>query len=233
MISYPSKPRCLHAELPLSISVNEARSSLPQVMCVNAFVITLMIIAVNVEPPHAHAAPETRGALGTVVTLSAGGFMGSGTDGEGQRNTSQVGGSFHLMLGEEVLPRLFLGIGIDSYFGSGQGNESVERSQLFSFGFEGRYRLTAQRRGLIALAGLGIGAGGVIREGESFSGAKGSGGGSIWKLGLGYELGNPRDRGGFLYIPSLIVQRLGPQMDSEVSFNIISINLEVLYATGR
>ena len=233
MIPYRSRHHFLRNKLSRSISVDESTLISPHKVILNTLCVVVMILTMSARSPHAHAAPDTRGALGTVVTLSAGGFMGSGTDGEGQRNTSQIGGSFHLMLGEEVLPKLFLGIGIDAYFGSGQGDDSVEHSQLFSFGFEGRYRLTNQRRGLLILTGLGIGVGGVIGEGESLSGAEGSGGGSIWKLGLGYELGRPTDRGGLLYIPSLIFQRLGPQMDSEVSFNIISLNLEVLYAAGR
>ena len=181
----------------------------------------------------ASAAPESRGEMGTVITLSAGGFMGTGTDGDGDRNTSQLGGSFHLMLGEEVLPRLFMGLGIDSYFGSGQEESISNTSQLFSFGFEGRYRLTDQRRGMILLAGLGIGVGGVVSDGESLTDAEGSGGGSIWKVGLGYELGSKDSKSQFVYIPSCVFQRLGPQMDNKVSLNIVSLNLEVLYAAGR
>ena len=203
---------------------SNAQSRLIQLMC------SLILLTGYTQ---AYAAPETRGAFGTVVTLSAGGFMGSGTNGEGERNVSQAGGSFHLMLGEEVIPRLFVGLGVDSYFGSSQGDQVTQTSQLFSFGFEGRYRLTSQTRGLILLAGLGIGVGGVINEGESLSDAEGSGGGSIWKAGLGYELGSSTEQSGLVYIPSLIFQRLGPQMDNEVSFNIISLNLEVLYAAGR
>jgi hypothetical protein len=180
-----------------------------------------------------YAAPENRGAMGTVVTLSTGGFMGTGTNGEGERNTSQLGGGFHLMIGEEVIPRLFLGLGIDSYFGSDQEENTSRASQLFSFGFEGRYRITAHQRGLILLAGLGVGVGGVINEGESITDAEESAGGSIWKVGLGYELGSENPTSSVVFIPSLIFQRLGPQMDNKVSLNIISLNMEVLYTAGR
>ena len=126
-----------------------------------------------------------------------------------------------------------MGLGIDSYFGSGQDESISNTSQLFSFGFEGRYRLTDQRRGMILLAGLGIGVGGVVSDGESLTDAEGSGGGSIWKVGLGYELGSRDSKSEFVYVPSCIFQRLGPQMDNKVSLNIISLNLEVLYAAGR
>ena len=199
----------------------------------SAWILSSLCITLYFGVQEASAAPESRGEMGTVVTLSAGGFMGTGTDGEGARNTSQLGGSFHLMLGEEVLPRLFMGLGIDSYFGSGQDESISNTSQLFSFGFEGRYRLTDQRRGMILLAGLGIGVGGVVSDGESLTDAEGSGGGSIWKVGLGYELGSRDSKSEFVYVPSCIFQRLGPQMDNKVSLNIISLNLEVLYAAGR
>lgn len=180
----------------------------------------------------AEAAPESRGAMGTVVTLGAGGFFGAGTDNVGARSPSQVGGLVHFMIGEEVLPRLSVGVSLDSYFGSSQGDDRTT-SQLFGFGFESRYRITQGARGLYLLGGLGIGVGGVIAEGESLVEAEGSGGGSVWKLGVGYELGDSKFSSGFIYAPSVTFQRLGPQMESEVSVNLISLSLDVIYATGR
>ena len=229
MILYSDLNRLLNGDQVDRMSVVNQERARPYWLCFCCWLTLTLCLKDRI----AHAAPETRGRMGTVFTLSAGGFMGTGTDGEGERNTSQIGGSFHLMLGEEVLPGLFVGLGLDSYFGSGEGDQASNSSQLFSFGFEGRYRLTTQQSGLVILAGLGIGVGGIVEEGESLSDSDNSGGGSIWKIGLGYELGVPEQEGGLMYIPSLIVQRLGPQMDNQVSLNIISLNLEVLYATGR
>ena len=208
--------------------------SLIAAITLNLVLISLLILSeLNlVGASRAIAAPETRGGQGTVVTLGAGGGFGAGTDNTGERSPSQLGGNTHFMIGEEVLPRIFVGVSMDAYFGSAQSKEE-STSQLFAFGFEGRYRLTQQARGLILLGGLGIGVGGVIREGETLTTAEDSGGGSVWKVGLGYELGDPEVKRGFIYVPSVVFQRLGPQMESEVSFNLISLNLEVLYATGR
>jgi hypothetical protein len=183
------------------------------------------------HPLDSYAAPEDRGEMGSLIGVTAGGFLGAGTGGEGERQPTQLGGSVHLVLGEEVLPRLTVGVGIDSYFGQRQG-EGDTRSQVFGFGFEGRYRFTDASRGLFVLTGIGIGAGGFINSGESFSGAEGSGGGSIWKVGVGYELGG-EEVSGFTYTPRLTFQRLGAQGESEVSINLVSLGVEILYAGGR
>ena len=114
-------------------------------------------------------------------------------------------------------------------FGS---SEEPSLSQLFAFGLEGRYRLSSRERGLLLIGGIGIGAGGFAAEGESLLSSDASGGGSIWKLGLGYEVGG-EGSAGFTYIPRLLFQRLGPQMESEVAMNAISLGIEVLYASGR
>lgn len=200
--------------------------------------ISLMISIIT--PVSAEASPDDRGALGSVYTLSLGGFVSAGTGADGERSPSQLGGGVHFMLGEEVLSRLFIGLGVDSYFGSGQGGSGAEgastQSQAYALGLEARYRLTSAPRGLVFIGGIGFGVGGVIREGETLTDAEDSGGGSVWKLGLGYELGDVSDRAdqsGFIYLPQLLFQRIGPQMDSEVSLNILSLGLEVVYASGR
>lgn len=200
---------------------------------VSLTLLLILISSILVTVPRSMAAPDDRGEMGSVVAITAGGFLAGGTGGEGERQGTQAGGSFHLMLGEEVLPRLFIGIALDNYFGSAQGNDEFKTSsQVFGFGIEGRYRVSDSSRGLLILGGIGIGAGGYIREGEKFSGAEGSGGGSIWKLGLGYELGSGTPDG-FTFTPRFTFQRLGQQMESKVSINIVTLGLEVLYAAGR
>ena len=179
-----------------------------------------------------YAAPEDRGAMGGVYALSTGAFVATGTDQDDQRLSSQYGYSIGLFLGEEVLPKLFVGIHLNAHLDQFGEGEAINQSQLYAFGLEGRYRLTGETHGLLALGGIGIGTGAFLSAGQSLTDADASGGGSIWKLGLGYELGGEQVSG-FTYIPKLIFQRLGPQMENQVSMNVISLGLEVLYGAGR
>ena len=178
------------------------------------------------------AAPEDRGAQGGIFAFSAGGFLATGTQEEGVRLPSQLGSSFRLALGEEVMPKLFVGIALDSYFdGSGPADEAA-RTQLFAFGFEGRYRLTGEKMGLLLIGGLGIGAGAFMKQGETLTSADASGGGSVWKLGFAYELGS-KIPDGVKYLPYILFQRVGPQMDNQVEISMLSFGIELLFAGGR
>ena len=177
-------------------------------------------------------APDDRGAMGGVYAIGLGGFISTGEDDQGARLSSEYGMSVHLMLGEEVLPKLFVGIGIDAHIDPVSGVVEPSLSQLYAFGMEGRYRLSGETRGLLLIGGLGIGAGGYASAGESLLSSDTSSGGSIWKLGVGYELGG-ESPDGFTYTPRLLFQRLGPQMESQVSVNMLSLSVELLYASGR
>lgn len=180
----------------------------------------------------AWAAPEDRGAMGGVYALSLGGFIATGTQEEGERLPSQLGSSLRLMLGEEVLPRIFVGIGIDNYY-DGSGNPSEpSMTQLYAFGLEGRYRLTGEQMGLVLMGGIGIGAGAFMKEGDSLTSAEASSGGSVWKLGLAYELGGDK-ASGLKYLPYVLFQRIGPQMENKVEISVVSLGVELLYASGR
>jgi hypothetical protein len=179
-----------------------------------------------------YAVPDDRGPMGGMVSVGGGGYMGTGVDSNGQRLASHLGGSFNLSFGEEVWPRLFLGLGVESHFGRTQ-DEDYD-SMFYAFGLEARYRLTQRQRGLIVLGGLGIGGGGfTFTEGASEINPGGSSGGSVWKLGLGYEIGLSEGPRGFTLIPRLIYQRLGAQMDSQVSMDLVSINFELMWTAGR
>ena len=88
-----------------------------------AFLSLLLFSVYNSLASVADAAPDDRGAMGGVYGLGLGGAVFTGTDDQGARLSSQYGGSVHLMLGEEVLPKLFVGIGVDAHidtFGSTQ-----------------------------------------------------------------------------------------------------------------
>lgn len=198
-------------------------------------VFTLLVMSCllyMIENAQVYAAPEDRGAMGGSYALSGGGYVVTGEDGEGARLPSQYGYSLGLFLGEEVLPKIFVGVHFDVHLDEFSGGEEPSKSQIFAFGLEGRARLTGDARGLLLLGGIGIGAGGFIASGESLTGAEASSGGSIWKLGLGYELGG-KEVTSFTYIPKLTFQRLGPQMESSVSVNVIALSVEVLYGAGR
>jgi hypothetical protein len=175
------------------------------------------------------AAPDDRGAMGGVFSLSGGGVIGFGDDEEGSALSSFLGQSMHLSFGEEVSPRLFIGLGFDGYFGATQ--DDLYALNLFCFGMEGRYRLSASNRGLIILGGIGVGGGGF----SPIEGAQGGGsaGGSMWKLGLGYEINLSGSNRGFTLTPRLLYQRLGPQMESVVTINAFTLNIELMWSTGR
>jgi hypothetical protein len=198
-------------------------------------VFTLLVVSCLlyiIDDGQVYAAPEDRGAMGSSYALSGGGYVVTGEDGEGVRLPSQYGYSLGLFLGEEVLPKIFVGVHFDVHLDEFAGGEEPSKSQMFAFGLEGRARLTGDARGLLLLGGIGIGAGGFIAAGESLTDAEASSGGSIWKLGLGYELGGKQVTG-LTYIPKLTFQRLGPQMESSVSINVIALSVEVLYGAGR
>ena len=180
----------------------------------------------------AYAVPDDRGPMGGMMAIGGGGYVGTGVDSDGQRLSSHLGGSFNLSFGEEVWPRLFLGLGIESHFG--QTQDQNYDSMFYAFGLEGRYRLTQKQRGLIVLGGLGIGGGGfTFKGGESEKTPGGSSGGSVWKMGIGYEIGLSEGPRGTTIVPRLIYQRLGPQMDSQVSMDLVSINFEIMWTSGR
>ena len=170
--------------------------------------------------------------MGGVISVGGGGYIGTGTDSEGQRLSSNLGGSFNLSFGEEVWPRLFLGLGIESHFG--QTQDQKYQAMFYAFGLEGRYRLTPQQKGLIILGGIGLGGGGfTYKEGESEKNPGGSSGGSVWKVGVGYEIDLSDKSRGFTLIPRIMYQRLGPQMESQVAMDLVSINFEVMWSSGR
>ena len=180
----------------------------------------------------AYAVPDDRGAMGGMISIGGGGYVGTGEDESGDRLSSPIGGSFNLSFGEEVWPRLFFGLSIDSHIG--QTQDQNYDAMFFAFGLETRYRLTQKQRGLIVLGGLGIGGGGfTFKKEASEKTPGGSSGGSVWKVGVGYEIELSETPRGFTLVPRLIYHRLGPQMESQVSMDLISINFELMWTSGR
>ena len=177
------------------------------------------------------AAPEDRGAMGGVVSVSSGGFLGAGTDGNASRLSSSVGGMFRIGVGEEVWPGLFLGLSSESYFG--QTQDDLFETNLFTFGLDARYRINrTKNRGLLLIGGIGIGGGGFTSmDGDEELG--GSSGGSIWKLGVAYEIAFNNEPSGSTLTPALLYQRLGPQMESSVSVDMVSLGIGFNWAFGR
>ena len=209
----------------LACKINQGTKTI-LIKFISVFTLSFLFITLG------HAAPEDRGAMGGTYALSAGGFVVTGTDQEEQRLASQYGYSLALFLGEEVLPNLFMGIHFNAHINPFGNGEPPNQSQLYAFGLESRYRLTGKSRGLIVLGGIGIGSGAFLSSGQSLTDADDSGGGSIWKLGLGYEI-DGESVPGYTYMPKLTFQRLGPQMENKVSMNVVSLSLEILYSSGR
>ena len=189
----------------------------------------ISVCALTLVSAFCFAAPDDRGPMGGVFSLSGGGVMGFGDDDEGSALSSFLGQSTHISFGEEVSPRLFIALGFDGYFGATQ--DDLYALNLFCFGLEGRYRLSASNRGLIILGGIGVGGGGF----SPVEGAQGGGtaGGSVWKVGLGYEINLSGSNRGFTLTPRLLYQRLGPQMESVVTINAFTLNIELMWSTGR
>ena len=79
--------------------------------------------------------------------------------------------------------------------------------------------------------GLGIGGGGLTGSAQDQSAEDVSGGGAIWRVALGYELGSSER--GWSVTPNLAYEYLKPQMDSKVSLGTLSFNLEVAWELGR
>ena len=180
----------------------------------------------------ARAVPDDRGAMGGMISFAGGGYIGTGADENGERLSSQIGSSFSLSFGEEVWSGLFLGLSTEGHMG--QTQDQAYDAMFYAFGLESRFRLSPQQRGLILIGGLGIGGGGfTFKDGESKKNPGGSSGGSVWKVGLGYEIGLSDQPRGWTLIPRFLYQRLGPQMESEVSIDLVSINLELMWTSAR
>ena len=110
---------------------------------------------------------------------------------------------------------------------------------MFFFGLDGRYRLTGRNKkrpaGLLLLAGIGLGAGGVavpVDNGEKDE-TEGVSGGSVWKVGLGYEIPFTTKGRGFTITPYVTFYHLRQQMESKISMQLISTGIEFMWSAGR
>ena len=174
---------------------------------------------------------DDRGAKGVLLSTSFGGYGGAGTGVSGESLGWHTGTSGSLMIAEEVIPRLTIGLGSEFYFGNTSDNRY--EVSIFSLSLEGRWRLSSALRGLTLSVAVGIGGGGFTpASGQPPSVEEASGGGGLLKAGVGYELGSSNP-GGFSFTPRLTYQRLGAQMGSEVSADLLSLGLEVAWESGR
>jgi len=182
-------------------------------------------------PARGEELKDDRGSKGLQLTAAFGGYGGAGTGVSGEGLGLHRGTSASLLIAEEVVPRLTIGLGSDSYFGgSADGRYEVG---VYSFSLEARWRLSAHLRGLTVSGALGIGGGGFKpAAGQPASVEEASGGGGLWKLGVGYELGASAP-GGFSLTPRLTYQRLGAQMGSQVSAQLVALAIEVSWESGR
>ena len=140
-----------------------------------------------------------------------------------------------ISIGEEVWPRLQLGLGLD--FAAGSSQDERYETQLFFFGLDSAYQLGAARSGGLSLhGGIGLGAGSLNEApGAPLSAREGSGsvGGSLWRLGLAYRLPLSDTSRGFTLRGRLDLHRVRSQSDSSMSFTLISLGLGIEWASGR
>jgi len=190
------------------------------------FVYCALVIVQTALLEPSVAAPDDRGPKGAILSVGGGGALLNGTGVEGEALAPAMGGSYLIGVREEVWPRLTLGLHIGGYMGSSELSKSLSLNGLI---LEGRWRFGEGLRGPVIMGGLGIGGGGLTDSEDADNDA--SGGGALWRVAFGYELGSGEP--GFSVTPSLAYEQLRAQMDSKVSVGVVSVNLEVAWEIGR
>jgi hypothetical protein len=196
-----------------------------------------ILILIGLGSSITHATPDDRGAMGGLVALGIGGNLAFATDIDGQSTEMSSGFANHLTFGEEVWPNLFLGLNFA--FNQGETLESTPKTaSLFLFGLDTRYRFTGTSKkrpaGFLLLAGIGLGAGGVVaNDTQSPKENVGVSGGSVWKVGVGYEIPFTTKGRGFTLTPMVNFYHLRQQMDSLISMQLLNMGIEFMWSAGR
>jgi hypothetical protein len=181
-------------------------------------------------PFGAHAAEDDRGPRGFYIGGGGGLVTGTATDGDGDDAGSFFGTGGQLRFGEEVVPRLIIGLEV----GGGGGAGSDDRYDLSVGGFvlQVGWRPLSTRPGLLLLAGTGLGGGGLTAKGDD--GLEGDGGGAFHQVGIMYEFAfSGGDYDGWRVAPSFrwnLVPAAGPEGAGISSF---AIGLETVWYAGR
>ena len=79
-----------------------------------------------------------------------------------------------------------------------------------------------------------MGAGGAVAtDAQSQKDNTGLSGGSVWKVGVGYEIPFTTKGRGFTLTPMLNFYHLRQQMDSLISMQLLSVGVEFMWSAGR
>ena len=192
-------------------------------LCTHILVLSLGLSSV------ALAAPEDRGPRGSYVAIATGIVMGSATDVEGESAGSHIGSAFSLRFGEEVLPRLTVGMNISG--AQANANQSLYETYFAGLLFDASWQ-PAEDLPLSILFGTGFGGGELTPKGAD--GFKGQVAGAIHILGLQYDLRWPRNHGGgWCLSPYLRGHFLPASGESEAQIFTWAMGIETNWSWGR
>lgn len=190
--------------------------------------VSVVALCATLMPAPARAADDPRGQRGWFVAGGGGGVIGGAVDDAGRDTPSFFGTGGGFRFGEEVIPRLTLGLEFSGAGGSGDA---------FSAGIGGLFLQSTYRpgwgtEGLVFLLGTGVGGGSLTADDDG--GPEGAGGGAIFQAGVSYELdffGAPDE--GVAFAPFVRWHFVPSTPDNEVQFSAFVVGLEVPYYAGR
>jgi hypothetical protein len=188
----------------------------------------LAITVVSTISAPASAADDPRGQRGWFVAGGGGGVIGRAVDDRGRDTPSYFGAGGGFRFGEEVIPRLTLGLEFSGAGGSGDAFEAG----LGGFFLQSTYRPGWGTEGLVLLLGTGVGGGSLTAADDG--GPDGGGGGAIFQAGVAYEFdffGAPDE--GVAFSPYVRWHYVPSTPDNEVQFSAFVVGLEVPFYAGR
>ncbi|MBU1432851.1 hypothetical protein KKF91_20110 [Myxococcota bacterium] len=192
--------------------------------------ITLTLLCAAALISMAHAAPEDRGLRGYYVGGGLGFALGQATDDLARDTGSFYGMSYHLRVGEEVLPRFSLGLDFLSAGGAG-GNDQFDAGGG-GFLLQAGWRPLPSQEGLSLLLGTGVGGFSVTgKNGGEYDGLVG---GAMYQIAALYDIqvsGAPGEPGWSL-APSISALFI-PTSSGEASAMIFSLGVDLTWFGGR
>jgi hypothetical protein len=176
-----------------------------------------------------YAAPEDRGPRGSYVAVATGMIMGSATDLTGESAGSHIGSAYSLRFGEEVLPRLTIGMNISG--GQATANQDLYETYFAGLLFDATWQPKASVP-ISILLGTGFGGGELTPRGTP--GFSGQVAGAIHVLGIHYDLRWTRAHGGgWCVSPYLRGHLLPASGDSQTHIITWAVGVETAWSWGR
>jgi len=182
-------------------------------------------------PVLAAAAPEDRGLRGWYVGGGGGVLIGQASDSEGRDPGGFLGGGGRLRVGDEVIPNL--GIGLAFLGAGGTGNNDTYESGFGGFLLDITWRpLPTDLAGLVVAGGVGVG-GGTITPKDDARGYEGTPGGTLYSLGITWEIDFGSSIDGFALAPGVHALFVPAQAGNEAGLSAFMVGLETVWYAGR